>query len=109
MTMQTMIMMIMMMMMQCLLTFKVDPATAVSVNISNHVVDVCLRQVVTELFQNPPEKNTYTPNTLLVGHRSVDYFGCVVSSHPFLDGADLYFSVLFVFFVNLLYLFTFII
>ena len=37
-----------------IITLEVDPATAVSVDVSDHIVDVRLRQIVTQLLQDPP-------------------------------------------------------
>ena len=63
-----MMMMMMMMMtttrmmnMQMTLTLEVDPSAAVRIDISNHVVDVCLCEVVTKLLQNPSVYNKYKP------------------------------------------------
>ena len=40
------------------ITLEVDPSAAVGVNVGDHVVNVGLGQVVTELLQDPPDKQT---------------------------------------------------
>ena len=42
-----MIIMTMMMMMMMMITLEVDPATSIGVDVGDHVVNICLGQVVT--------------------------------------------------------------
>ena len=43
-----------------MLTVVVDPARAVGVDVSNHVVDVLLGEVVTQVLQDPPASRSHT-------------------------------------------------